>query len=193
MSLTGNTTLESARRTFVMNSTYIMSTKQESLVFGSGCQNESNSHQLTRIGEKKIFHEVDVHHVYKVGITCFWAHDAKMSLTAISSLGSVRRKFFMNSTYIMSTKQETLTFGSGCKNESNSHQLARIGEKKIFHELDVHHISKAGITCFWAQDAKMNVTAISSLESARRKFFMIWTYIMSTNQESLVLGLRMPK
>ena len=64
------------------------------MFLGSGCQNESNSHQLARIGEKKIFHELDVHHVYKVGITCFWAQDAKMSLTAISSLESVRKKFF---------------------------------------------------------------------------------------------------
>ena len=30
--------------------------------------------------------------------------------------------------------------GSGARNESNSHQLARIGEKKIFHELDVYHV-----------------------------------------------------
>ena len=119
------------------------------MFLGSGCQNESNSHQLARIGSKKIFHEHDVHHVYKVGITCFlaqdakmsltvisslesaweeksfskkifhehdvhhvykvgitcfWAQDAKMSLTVISSLESARRKFFMNSTYIMSTK-----------------------------------------------------------------------------------------
>ena len=65
---------------------------------------DSNSHQLARISEKKIFHELDVHDVYKVGITCFWAQDAKMSLTAISSLESARRKIFMNSTYIMSTK-----------------------------------------------------------------------------------------
>ena len=123
------------------------------MFLGSGCQNESNSHQLARIGEKIIFHEHDVHHVYKVGITCFWAQDDKMSLTAISSqltaissLESARRKFF----------------------------------KKIFHELDVHHVYKVGITCFWAQDAKMSLTAISSLESARRKFFMNSTYIMST-------------
>ena len=61
--------------------------------------------------------------------------------------------------------------GSGCQNESNSHQLARIGEKNIFHELDVHHVYKVGITCFWAQDAKMSLTAISSLESARRYIF----------------------
>ena len=112
------------------------------MFLGSGCQCESNSHQLARIGEKKIFHELDVHHVYKVGITCFWAQDAKMSLTAISSLEcemkifheldvhlvynvgitgfwaqeakmsltairsleSARRKFFMNSSYMMCRK-----------------------------------------------------------------------------------------
>ena len=74
------------------------------MFLGSGCQNESKSHKLAGIGEKKIFHEVDVHHVYKVGITCFWAQVDKMSPTAISSLESGRRKFLMSSTYIMSTK-----------------------------------------------------------------------------------------
>ena len=29
---------------------------------------------------------------------------------------------------------------SGGRNESNSHQVARIGEKKIFHEPDIHHV-----------------------------------------------------
>ena len=56
---------------------------------GSGGRNESNSHQLARIGEKKIFHELDVHHVYKVGIKRFWAQEDEMSLTAISTLESV--------------------------------------------------------------------------------------------------------
>ena len=74
------------------------------MLFGTACKNESNRHQLARIDSKKIFHEHDVHHVYKVGITCFFAQDAKMSLTANSSLECGRRKFFMNSTYIMSTK-----------------------------------------------------------------------------------------
>ena len=64
------------------------------MFLGSGCQNESNSDQLDRIGSKTIFHEDVVYHVYRVGITCFWAKDAKMSLTAISSLESPRRKFF---------------------------------------------------------------------------------------------------
>ena len=71
---------------------------------GSGGGNESNSHQLTRIGEKKIFHELDVHRVSKIGINRFWAHEAEMSLTAIGSLESAREKFFMKSTYIMSRK-----------------------------------------------------------------------------------------
>ena len=39
----------------------------------------------------------------------------------------------------------------------------------------------------------MILTAISSLESARRKFFMNLTYIMSRKWESNVFGLRRPK
>ena len=39
----------------------------------------------------------------------------------------------------------------------------------------------------------MGLRAISSLESARRKFFMNTTYIMSRKMESNVFGLRRPK
>ena len=82
---------------------------------------------------------------------------------------------------------------SGGRNESNSHQLAGIGEKKIFHELDVHHVKKVGIKRFCAHEAEMSLTAISLLESARRKFLMNWTYIMSRKSESNVFALRRPK
>ena len=71
---------------------------------GSGGRNESNSQQVAGISERNIFHELDVHHVLKVGIKRVWAQEDEMSLTAISSLESVSRKFFMNSTYIMSRK-----------------------------------------------------------------------------------------
>ena len=71
--------------------------------------------------------------------------------------------------------------GSRGRNESNSHQLARIGEKKIFHELDVHHVSKVGINRFWAKEAEMSLRAISSLESASEKFLVNSTYIRSRN------------
>ena len=69
--------------------------------------------------------------------------------------------------------------GSGGRNEANSHQLARIGERKIFHELDVHHVKKVGIKRFWVQEAEMSQTAVSSFESPREKFLMNSTYIMS--------------
>ena len=45
--------------------------------------------------------------------------------------------------------------GSGSRNEPNSHQLARIDENKIFHELDVHHVQKVGVNRFWVQKVGM--------------------------------------
>ena len=46
---------------------------------------------------------------------------------------------------------------------------------------------------FWAQKAKMSLTANSWFESARRKFFMNSTYIISRKLESNVFGLRRPR
>ena len=83
------------------------------MFLGSGWRNDSNSHQLARIGEKRIFHELDVHDVSKVGIKRFWAQDAEMTLTDISLLESAR------------------------KARSNGGENRR---EKIFHELDVHHV-----------------------------------------------------
>ena len=82
---------------------------------------------------------------------------------------------------------------SAGRNECNRHELARIGEKKIFHELDVHHVQKVGIKRFWLQEAEMSLIAISLLESARKKFFMNSTYIMFRKQESNVLEVRRAK
>ena len=63
-----------------------------------------------------------------------------MSLTAISSLESARRKFLMNGrTSCLESGNQTF-LGSGGRNESNSQKLSPIGEKKIFQELDVHHV-----------------------------------------------------
>ena len=95
---------------------------------GSGRRNESNSHDLARIGEKKIFHELDVHRVHKVGFKCFCAQEAEMSLTAMSLLESARRKFFMNSTLIMSKIRIQTFLLSGGRNESNSHVLVGISK-----------------------------------------------------------------
>ena len=61
-------------------------------------------------------------------------------------------------------------FGSGRRNESKSHQLAPIGENKIFHELDAHHVQKVGIKRFWVQEAEMSLTAIKSLDGEKKIF-----------------------
>ena len=47
-----------------------------------------------------------------------------MSLTPIRSFESARRKFFMNSTSCLESRNETF-LGSGGRNESNRNQLAR--------------------------------------------------------------------
>ena len=132
--------------------------------------------------------------VQKVGIKRFWDQEAEGSLTAINLLESARRKFFMNSTYIMSIKWESNVFGLRIgRNETHTQQLAGIGERKIFHELDVDHFKKVGIKSFWAQEAEMKFTANSSPESARRKFSMNSTYIIPRKQESNLFGFRRPK
>ena len=46
----------------------------------------------------------------------------------------------MNSTYIMSRKWESNVFWADPNTETLAPQFARIGEKKIFDELDVHHV-----------------------------------------------------
>ena len=72
-----------------------------------------------------------------------------MSLTAISLFEWVRAKLLMNSTHNMCKNLESNVFGLGSvgRNESNSNLLAGIGEKKIFHELDVYHV--VGLKRFW--------------------------------------------
>ena len=55
-----------------------------------------------------------------------------MSLTAMRLLESARRKFFMNSTYIMSRKWDSNFFFSGGRNKSNSDVLAGIANRKFF-------------------------------------------------------------
>ena len=95
-------------------------------------------------------------------------------------------------TSCLESRNETF-LGSGGRNESNTHQFARIGPKKFSHEFDVHDVYKVGMKRFWAQEAEMSLTLITSHESARKKFFMNTTYIMSRKLESNVFGLRTPK
>ena len=63
-----------------------------------------------------------------------------MTPTPLSSLESARKKFLIDSTYIMSRKWESNVFGLRRPNDSNTALFARIGGKKIFDELHLHHV-----------------------------------------------------
>ena len=102
-----------------------------------------------------------------------------MSLTAISSLESAREKFLMNSTYICLESRNQTFLGSGGRNESNSHQLARIGEKKIFHELDVHHVESRNQTFLGSGGRNESNSHQLARIGVEKNFFMNSTYIMS--------------
>ena len=54
-----------------------------------------------------------------------------MTLTPLSSPEWARKKFLMNSTYIMSRKWELNVFRLGGRNDSNTAQFARIRKKKF--------------------------------------------------------------
>ena len=63
-----------------------------------------------------------------------------MSLKAMTIFESARKNFSSTRrTSCLESRNQTFLC-SGCRIESNSHELARIGEKKIFHELVVHHV-----------------------------------------------------
>ena len=116
-----------------------------------------------------------------------------MTLTPISSRESATKKFSLTRrTSGLECSNQTF-LGSGGRNDSNTHQFARISEKNIFYKLDVHHVKKGGIKRFWAQEAEVTLTPISLRESARKKFSMNSTYIICRKWESNVFGLRRPK
>ena len=75
----------------------------------------------------------------------------------------------------------------------SNNQLARIGENKNFHELEVHHDQKVRIKRFWAKEAEMSLTAIGLLKWARGKFYMNLTHDMFKSTESNFFGLKRPK
>ena len=53
----------------------------------------------------------------------------------------------------------------------SAYQLARIGEEKIFDELNVHHVQKVGIKRFWAQEAEHECNTESAPSNRREENF----------------------
>ena len=96
----------------------------------------TNSHELALIDKKKIFHELDVHHVKKVGIKRFCAQEAEMSLTAMSIWQHHDKKIFheldVHHVKKVGIKSGTFLQSGGPRNESNSDLLALIGGREFF-------------------------------------------------------------
>ena len=135
MSLTPISWLESARRYFSWTRwTWCLERSNETFL-GSGGRKESNTHQFARIGLKKISHEFDVHDVYKVGIKRFWAQEAEMSLTLITSHESGEEIFSWTRRTSRVERRNQTFLGSGDRKVSNTHLFARIGEKKFFSRI----------------------------------------------------------
>ena len=67
-----------------------------------------------------------------MGIKRFWAQEAEITVTPISSANQ-RQKIFLwtRRTSCLGSGNQTF-LGSGGRNDSNTHQFARIGEKKLF-------------------------------------------------------------
>ena len=79
----------------------------------------------------KIFHELDVHHIQKVGIKRFWAQEVEISLTANQLARIGEKKIFheldvhhVQKVGIKRFSAKEGEMSSGGRNESNSHQLA---------------------------------------------------------------------
>ena len=138
-----------------------------------------NTHQLARIGEKNFFHELDLHHVYKVGIKRFWAQEAEMSLTPMSSLESARRKFFMNSTYIMSRKKESNVFGLRRPNWVKQPIPRSNRRQENFPWTRRTSCLESRNQTFLGSGGRNESNTHRLAEPTRRKFFMNSTYIMS--------------
>ena len=173
MSLTPISSLESAWKNFLMNSTY------KSNVFGLR-RPKWVKQQIARPNRpEENFSWTRRTSCLQSRKQTFLGQEAEMSLIPIKSLESAKENFLWTGrTWCLESRNETF-LGSGGRNESNTRQFARIGLKKFSHEFDVHDVYKVGIKRFWAQEAEMGKTANSSLVSARKKFFMNPTYIMS--------------
>ena len=61
--------------------------------------------------------------------------------------------------------------GSGGRNEPNGIQLARIGEKKFFHELEVHLVLKVRMKRFCAQKARSESNSNKLARIGEKKIF----------------------
>ena len=181
MSLTPISSLESAWKNFLMNSTY------KSNVFGLRRPKWVKQSIARPNRPEENFSWTRRTSCLESRKQTFLGQEAEMSLIPIKSLESAKENFsWTGRTWCLESRNETF-LGSGGRNESNTHQFARIGLKKFSHEFDVQ------INVFGLRRPKWVKQPIARPNNREKKFFMNSTYIMSRNEESNVFGLRRPK
>ena len=132
MTLTPISSLESGRKKFswTRRTSCLESGSQRFL--GSGPRNDSNTHQLARIGEKKLFMNSRYIVSRKWESNDFALRRPKWPLHP-SVRANQREKNFLSTQRTSCLESGNQTFlGSGGPNDSNTDQFARMGEKKVF-------------------------------------------------------------
>ena len=170
-----------------------MSRKWESNVFGLRKSKWLYSHQFARTSEKKNFFEVDVHHVYKVGIKRFWAQEAEMTLTLISSHESARKNFsWTRGTSCLESGNQTF-LGSGGRNDSNTQSVRANQRVKNFLWTRRTSCLESENQTFLGSGGRNDSNTHQFARIGDKEHFMNSRYIMSRKWESNVFRLRRPK
>ena len=99
------------RSKFFVNTTHTMLKSSNQVLLVAASRNQLYVRYLVLIIDMKIFYEHHANYFWKVGIKCFWAKQAEMSLMSGNLFQSTRSKFFANTTHTMSRKLESSVFG----------------------------------------------------------------------------------
>ena len=124
-------------------------------------------HQLPRIGEKNLFHELDVHHVQKVGIKRFLGSGGRNESKS-HQLARLGENKILHELDVHHGQKVGIKRFWAQKAELNLTAIKSLdGEKKIFHEFDGHYVYKVGMKRFSTHKAEMSLTATCLFPQAR--------------------------
>ena len=116
-----------------------------------------------------------------------------MSLTPISSRESAKKKFFMNSTYIMSRKWESNVFGLRRPKWLQHISVRPNRREKNFLWTRRTSCLESGNQRFLGSGGRNDFNIYQFGRIGEKKFLMNTRYIVSRKWESNVFGLRRPK
>ena len=123
--------------------------------------------------------ELDVHHVWKVGIKRFWAHEAEMTLTPISSLESGRKKFFYKLDVHHVLKMGIKRFWAQEAEMTLTPISSLESARKNFSWTRGTSCLESGNQTFLGSGGRDDSNTYQFARISEKKFFMNSTYIMS--------------